>query len=131
LRQAQMLDSALHVEPASPARTQHALEELLEALTVFTPRVESEDWLELRADARARRDVPVLPAVQVDGPPAAICYLDLGSLSEGDTLDLARELLRMVRTRLDLPATVGLASGKFTARVAALVLDNYEILAVS
>jgi len=130
LRQAQMLDGALHIEPASPSRTRRAFEDLLEVLTAFTPQVEPEDGLELRADARARRDVPVLPAAQVDDRPAATCYLDLGRLSEPDLLDLAHELLRTVRARLDLPATVGLASGRFPARAAAAALNNHELLVV-
>src|SRR5690606_7850611 len=100
-------------------------------LAAFTPQVEAEEGLELRADARPRRAVPVLPAAQVDDQPAATCYLDLGRLSEADTLDLAHALHRTVRTHLDLPATVGLASGKFAARVAAAALDNRELLTVS
>jgi len=131
LRQAQMLDGSLHVRPDTPVRTRRVLEELLAALAVFTPQVEPEEGLELRADARLRRDVPVLPAAQIDDQPAATCYLDLGRLSEGDTLEVGYELHRMVRVRLDLPATVGLASGRFPARVAAAALGKHEILAVS
>lgn len=131
LRQVQMLDGTLHVEPAVPSRTRRVFEDLLAALAAFTPQVEAEEGLELRADARPRRAVPVLPAAQVDDQPAATCYLDLGRLSEADTLDLAHALHRTVRTHLDLPATVGLASGKFAARVAAAALDNRELLTVS
>lgn len=131
LRQAQMLDGSLRVEPAAPARTRRVFEDLLAALTLFTPQVEPEEELELRADARARRDVPVLPAAQVDDQPAATCYLDFGRLSEADTLELAYELHRTVRAQLALPARVGLASGKFPARVAAAALDNHEVLTVT
>lgn len=131
LRQAQMLDGTLRIEPAAPHRTRRVFEDLLDALTAFTPQVEPEEGLELRADARSRRKGPVLPAAQVDDQPAATCYLDFGRLSEADTLEMAHTLHQTVGARLALPATVGLASGKFPARIAAAALSNHELLTVS
>ena len=92
----------LLVRPAVRSRTQQALADLLAALTTFTERVEAEDGLELRADARRWRHTTFLHPAQLDSTPAATCYLDLGKLGLG-ALDLvlyvAVELLRLQRQR--------------------------------
>lgn len=128
--QAQAVCDGLHVLPAAPARYRRAFEDLLAALTHFTDRVEPETGLELRADARRRRDVAYLPPMQLEDHPAATCYLDLGSVPDSEVDGLAREVHTFVQGQLGFPAAVGLASGKFPARVAALLLKPGETLVV-
>jgi DNA polymerase-4 len=50
---------------------------------------------------------------------AAISYLDLGRVVPREQVSLAQQLGRAVREQLQLAPTIGLASGKFTAYVAA------------
>jgi nucleotidyltransferase/DNA polymerase involved in DNA repair len=52
LPQARARCDTLHVQPVVHSRYWEAFETLLEALTAFTPQVEPEEGVELRADAR-------------------------------------------------------------------------------
>jgi DNA polymerase-4 len=121
--QAQTLCDGLSLLPASPARYRRVFFDLLAALTRFTDLVEPETGLELRADARQRRQVPFVLPVQVDELPAATCYLDLGRLSVDEAHTLAGQLYRFVQDQVGLRPAIGLADGKFPARVAALLAE--------
>ncbi len=96
------------------------LPDLLEALAQLTPFVEAEGGLELRADARPRHARYVLPRTQMDDPPAAACYLDLGVLDDEHGPDAAQQI-HQIATQGGHPAAIGLAGGKFPARAAALL----------
>lgn len=124
LAQAQARCDGLLVRPAVHSRTQRALDDLLAALTTFTPQVEAEQGLALRADGRQRRTTFFLPPSQVDDYPAATCYLDLGKLTDDEVPTLATQLRDFVSARAGIPASVGLSSGKFPARVAALAVEH-------
>jgi nucleotidyltransferase/DNA polymerase involved in DNA repair len=128
--QAQAVCGDLTLRPAAPARYRRAFGDLLATLTHFSAHVEPEEGLALRADARRRKHLTFLPRTQVDAVPAAVCYLDLGTLPAGETQTVARRLPPFVQERCGLPAAVGLAAGKFTARVAALLPKAGEGLAV-
>lgn len=118
------------IRPAVHSRHQRALDDLLAALTTFSVQVEAEDGPELRADGRRWRDVTFLHPSQLDDTPAATCYLDLGKLTPEETPALARQLLRYVETQAQLPARLGLSSGKFPARVAAASVNTGDLLVV-
>ncbi|NDJ75766.1 MAG: hypothetical protein GYB65_05870 [Chloroflexi bacterium] len=130
LAQANAQCAEVVVQPAVPSRYQRAFEDLLAALTTFTTQVEAEDGLELRADGRQRRHMTFLPPAQLDDQPAATCYLDLGTLKPGEAPDLAQQLQQFVWEQTHIPAQLGLSSGKFPARVAAMSVDAGEVLAI-
>jgi nucleotidyltransferase/DNA polymerase involved in DNA repair len=130
LRQAQAVCSDLLVIPATPAHYRRAFDDLLEGLTHFTPQVEAEEGLELRADARRRVEVPFLRVGRMDDPPAPTCYLDLGALRDDAVVEMAGQLHDFIRQQAGLAACVGLAGGRFPARVAAATLAPGETLIV-
>jgi nucleotidyltransferase/DNA polymerase involved in DNA repair len=122
--------AGLLVRPATPSRYRGALDDLLGALTAFTPQVEAEDGLELRADRRRGRATAFLHPAQLDDDPAVTCYLDLGKLKPDDVPDLARQVLGFVWERAEVPAKLGLSSGRFPARVAATSVNTGDLLVV-
>src|SRR5690606_32454176 len=88
--------------------------------------VEAEGPLVLRADARRRRAPYSLPPAQLDEQQAATCYADLGRLAIEDALAAAHTVHRLVAAHFELPAALGLATGRFTARVAVAALRPGE-----
>jgi nucleotidyltransferase/DNA polymerase involved in DNA repair len=130
LSQAHGQCAGLLVRPATPHRYRGALDDLLGALTAFTPQVEAEDGLELRADGRRWRATAFLHPAQLDDDPAVTCYLDLGRLKPDDAPDLARQVLGFVWERAEVPAKLGLSSGRFPARVAATSVNAGDLLVV-
>lgn len=122
--------AGLLVRPATPSRYRGALDDLLGTLTTFTPQVQAEDGLELRADGRRWRAAAFLHPAQLDDDPAVTCYLDLGKLKPDDAPDLARQLLRFVWERAEVPAKLGMSSGRFPARVAATSVNTGDLLVV-
>lgn len=56
--------------------------------------------------------------IERDGLQTAILYVDLGKLMPRDGRSMARQIIDELQ-RLGFPASIGLGSGKFTARVAA------------
>jgi nucleotidyltransferase/DNA polymerase involved in DNA repair len=130
LVQAHAQCAGLHIRPMVHSRTQHAFENLLDALTTFTAQVEPEDGLELRADARRWREMTFLHPTQLDDYPAVTCYLDLGKLKPDETPDLAQQVHRFVWEQTRIPAKLGMSSGKFPARVAATSVNTGDLLVV-
>jgi nucleotidyltransferase/DNA polymerase involved in DNA repair len=130
LAQARARCDQLHVQPAVPSRYQDTFETLLEALTTFTPQVEPEDSLELRADARRSTSSAFLRLSQLDDYPTPTCYLDLGKLKPDAVQDLAEHIHQHIQAQVDLPAKLGVASGKFPARVAATAVNAGELLLI-
>lgn len=130
LGQARALCPELFVVPAARSRYRRALDEVLETLATFSSRVEAEDGLALQADARRRRPVPYVPPGQVGDAFSALCYLDLGKLAGDETLEMAQRIHHLVRRETRLDTAIGLASGKFAARVAAASLNSGEALGV-
>ena len=61
LQQARARCNGLLIHPAARSRYQDAFRTLLEALTTFTPQVEAEEGVELRADARPGRHLGLDP----------------------------------------------------------------------
>src|SRR5690349_7435512 len=67
LTQAQAVCPNIQILPARPTYYDRAVEETLETLSTFSPQVEIENSLELRADARKRKaGLPVVQLSQVD-----------------------------------------------------------------
>jgi nucleotidyltransferase/DNA polymerase involved in DNA repair len=112
------------------SRARHELETLLEALTLFTPRVEAEDALALQAGARPSRGTPVLAPSQLDDYPAATCYLDLGALQPGEAQALGEQIQQLILERAGLSSKLGISAGRFPARVAALAVEQGEVLVI-
>jgi DNA polymerase-4 len=131
LSQARAQCDDLVIRPAVHSRYQHAWSELLDALTTFTVQVEHEDGLELRADGRRWREVAFLHPSQLDDDPSVTCYLDLGKLKSEDVPGLAQHVRQFVWDRVQIPAKLGLSSGKFPARVAATSVNAGDLLVVS
>ncbi len=121
--QADTLCPDLRVLPARPVYYQQVLDGLQEVLATFTAQVELERGLELRADKRRRKNLPYLPVEHVHEDQAATFYLDLGSLSEEAAPGLAHQIADGVKQAVDLRPAVGLATGKFPARAAAISLQ--------
>lgn len=130
LRQAQALCREARVIPATQARYRRALDGLLAQLATFTDYMEAEAAVELRADARRRARVPALGFAQMDDFPATVLYLDLGMLNQEDALHLGAQMNRVIQAEANQPSAVGLASGRFPARVAAMLLQPGELLLV-
>ena len=91
--------------------------------------VEVEGSLDLRADARRRRPAYTLPPGQLDAQPALTVYLDPGRLTRAQALDAALHIHRIAQRQRLAPA-IGLAAGRFTARVAAASLAPHEALII-
>jgi nucleotidyltransferase/DNA polymerase involved in DNA repair len=96
LRQARLVCPQARIIPADPSRYRHTFDRLLEALVAFSPRVEPGEML-----------------------PAAVAWLDMGSLREGEAGEMARALGRAVRAAVGPSPALGLAGGKLPACVAA------------
>jgi DNA polymerase IV len=56
-------------------------------------------------------------------PQTAVCYLDLGTLYEADLHHIGSQLAETIKQQLGLDSTVGIATGKFPALLAATI-DN-------
>ena len=97
LRQAEALCPAAAFVPPSEMRYSRAFQELLEILEEFTQLVEP------------------------DGLGCA--YLDMGDLRQGEATEVVQYMGQAVREGVHLSAAIGLAEGKFAARVAASCLD--------
>lgn len=130
VREAQVLCPGLRVTPAAHARTHHAFEAILESLADFTHLVEPVSALELRADARRRKPGAYLRPCQVDTQSAAASILDLGSLRVDEALELGHHILRTLFEQHRLMAAIGMASGKFIARLVASSLHSGEIMLI-
>lgn len=128
--QARALCAGLVLRPAVHSRRQRAFDDLLDALATFTAQVEPETGLELRADNRQRQHTSFLRPEQLDDFPSATCYLDLGKLHADEAPGLAREILHVVSEQTQLSAALGLSSGKFPARVAAMAVNSGDVLIV-
>lgn len=83
------------VEMASPGQTRRALDKLLLMLSDFS------QWVEAKRGAQT-----------------AVIYVDIGRLLPQDGVNIGRQMIERLLTE-GLNASVGLASGKFTAAVAA------------
>jgi nucleotidyltransferase/DNA polymerase involved in DNA repair len=97
------------------------------ALAELTPQVEVEGSLSLRADARPRRQPYTVPRGQVDEDLSITLYADLGRLRLADGLDAAARIHQLLQRGADLTPAVGLAGGRFPARVVALSLEPVEM----
>jgi len=96
LRQARLVCPQARVTPADPLRYCQTFDRLLEALAAFSSRVEPGEML-----------------------PAAVAWLDLGSLKASEAGEIVRTLGRAARVATGLSPALGLAGGKFPASVAA------------
>jgi DNA polymerase IV len=96
LRPARALCPEAAVLPARPATYAHTLSPVLSLLAGFGAAVEPEDSYG-----------------------SATCYLDLGELSRATAVETAVEMGRAVRGESHFPPSVGVATGKFPARIAA------------
>ncbi len=130
VQQARAQCSELVLRPAIHSHYQDELDALLAGLTLFTPQVEVEEGVELRADGRTSRHIPMLHASQLDDAPAATLYLDLGNLKPSEAVEMANQVQAFARTRTGLAGKMGLSSGKFTSRVAATAVNVGDVLVV-
>jgi nucleotidyltransferase/DNA polymerase involved in DNA repair len=97
LRQAQLLCPQAQIIPAQLSKYQRIYDDLLAVLAHFTHRIEPDS-----------------------GRPAAISYLDLGQLAKTEPAALAQQIGRRIRDQVGLVPSLGLASCRFPAYVAAL-----------
>ena len=114
LRQAQTLCPDAQLIPANPPRYREALNALIDTLALFTNRLEAEGLPRFGKHWRRRSGLPMHSAAY-----HMVAYLDLGKLPSGEALDLGRQIQRAIETYQHMQASVGLASNKFTAYVAA------------
>jgi nucleotidyltransferase/DNA polymerase involved in DNA repair len=123
LRQAQARCNEIQIALRNPAHTRRERMELLETLSAFTGLVEEELP---PAPPRTRGSHPK-PAIQ-DRDGAAVFMLDLGRLPKGsrqaEAIALGHSLCKLVETEHGLRGTLGLAAGRFTARVAASSINR-------
>ncbi len=105
LRQAEALCPEAAFIPPSEIGYDQAFQELLEILEGFT-----------HPFGRLRT-----PLVEPDGLGSA--YLDMGDLRQGQAAEIVQYMGQAVCEEVHLSAAIGLAEGKFTARVAASYLD--------
>jgi nucleotidyltransferase/DNA polymerase involved in DNA repair len=130
LTQAQAVCPNIQILPARPTYYDRAIEEMLETLSTFSPQVEIENSLELRADARKRKaGLPVVQLSQVDEQSSGIFFVDLGKISQEEAFKLAHKIQESL-ARLHLTAAISIAANKFTARTLAFSLDAHEVFAV-
>lgn len=99
LSRARGLCPTAHVAPFDAAEHQAALDRLVALLWTFSNRVEVDSSL---------------------FPQTAACYIDLGTLNEGDLCHLIEAMHGAIARQFGLSAHVGAAHGKLTARLAAL-----------
>ena len=107
LSQAFALYPQAHVIPANPARYQQTLNEILTLLATLTPKVE--------------------PEVSQS---TAVIYSDFGELTGTEQLDLAGYITQEVKTQVNLTSTLGLATGKFPAYIAANSIGLNRVLLI-
>jgi DNA polymerase IV len=88
-------------------RYQGGMERLLRVLWSFTNRVEVDE---------------------APFPQDAVCYLDLGQLKEADLRHIGTRLLEAIRTDTGIDASVGIATGKFPAYLAAYSTTAVELI---
>jgi DNA polymerase IV len=106
LTRARALCPSAHFVDAN-GRYEDGLERLLQCLWRFTNRVEVDE---------------------AAFPQEAVCYLDLGRLYDADLLHIGHKLLEALASELDIHATVGIASGKFPAYLAAQSTASLELV---
>ncbi len=124
LQEAQTRCPDLHLLPAAPLRDRRTRDRLMAQLALFTSQLEAATGLELRADARRRS--PVVTHHHLGGHDQWF-YLDLGPLKVADATSLAQQIQATLSHESGLTSTLGLASGKFTARIAAMSLASGTI----
>jgi DNA polymerase IV len=107
LRQARALCPQARLIPAQSAQYQPAYDKLLDIFARFSPRFEIEE-VDLGATG----------------------YLDLANPAKAELVALARLLGRAVRLETGLAPGIGLARGKFPARVAAAKVGTNKVLHV-
>jgi len=124
LRQAQTLCRGLQVVAANPARTYRANGELMDILAAFSPLVEMEALPP--PISHGRRVQPALGSGEGDG----VWFVNPGRLRREQGLELADIMRDVILNETRLDPAIGLASNRFTARVAAASLSPHEMLLV-
>lgn len=124
LSEAQLRCPDLQILPASPLRDRRVREQLMTQLATFSTQLEAEVGLELRADARRRKTRVIYEHLARHDQ---IFYLDLGTTAEADARVLAQHIQATLRQPTPFAITIGLASSKFTARIAATSLPHGDI----
>lgn len=116
LRKARALLPTARTLPVASSKYRQKFAELLRILGNFTHLVEPEAG----TVATKRRAKTVRQQEIFSGDSFSIaCYLDLETLKPAESVDLARSVIRAVERELGLCPAVGLAAGKFPARIAA------------
>jgi len=118
VRQAQALCPALQLLPAHPARAHRAAAEIGELLAGFTSLVEMETTLPRLVRGRRR------PQPSIGGDEgAAVWFLNPGRMLPEQGRAFAGSIQATLSLQTQLSAAIGLASNRFTARVAAAATD--------
>jgi DNA polymerase IV len=120
LKQAESVCPGLDVLTASPAASRQATTDLVLLLTGYSEQVELQQ--------PTPRKGKTSPAIQNED--AVIVCLDLAGTGQDEALEMARLMHTAMREQLGLSAFIGVAAGKFTARVAASSLAQPELLMV-
>ncbi len=122
LRSARALCPTAAILPAVPARYHAAFREVLQVLWAFTERIEPGEGIQSRTRSKRKRSGK-LPFIGEDGL-SAVCYVDFEALREAEVRILAQRMSQVVREQCRLPVSIGVASGKFPARMAALLANE-------
>jgi nucleotidyltransferase/DNA polymerase involved in DNA repair len=129
ISQARTLCPDLQQHPAEPRRTQHALDDLLALLNVFTDKLEIEPApvLPRRMRGRPRLDTHLrMPQSRDD---SLILYLDLGRTSAEQAFQIALGIHGVLYQQYPgFAPALGLSPSKFTARIASLSIDTHRVL---
>lgn len=129
LRAALTLCPDLDSHPFDRARFRREIDGLMATLSAFSNRIEADSGLALRSDSRRKAAYYLSPA-QVDPQSAAICYIDLGRITLEESFERAQVLRQALLDRGGLPLALGMAAGRFAARLAATSLNPDEALVI-
>src|SRR5260221_2958424 len=117
-RQAQALCPNAKFMPATFASYRQAFQQVTAILTIFTHLIE---WgNSARSKGRGKRQkTPYDFPFPSDDSLSAICYLDLENLALAQTVDILHRMCQALSEQANLIPAIGLAEGKFPARIAA------------
>ena len=119
LRKARAICPTAKLIPANFLKYRQSFEDILGILRTFTHLVEPEQngWQapQRKPRTKAKKGTGLVAQDQL----AAVYYLDLETLKQPEAVKMARFIARAVEDKVNLGPGIGVASGKFPARIAA------------
>jgi DNA polymerase IV len=119
LRKARALCPEARLVTAEPSRYRYAFGQVMQVLLTFTHLVEPETsaWLPVPPKRTSKQKKLIQDTASTL---SLVCYLDLEKLRQKQAEDISRQIITTLRDQLGLTVSVGLAKGKFPARLAAI-----------